>query len=86
MFLAKAQGIKDGEAETLVVVKSLLTKDEHIFFEFRQEMDMYSRLENPNVVKLLGVCREAEPQFMMTEYCDWVSVASAEAGIADLSV
>ncbi|KAK3092980.1 hypothetical protein FSP39_009604 [Pinctada imbricata] len=71
VFLAKARGIRDVEPETLVVVKSLLTKDEHLFFEFRQEMDMYSKLDHPFVIKLLGVCREMEPQFMITEYCDW---------------
>jgi hypothetical protein len=45
VFLAKARGIKDYEPETLVVVKSLLVKDEHLFFEFRQELDMYTKLE-----------------------------------------
>ncbi|XP_050404298.1 inactive tyrosine-protein kinase 7 isoform X1 [Patella vulgata] len=71
IFLAKARGINMVEQETLVVVKSLLNKEDHAFFEFRQEMDMYSKLDHPNIVKLLGVCREMEPQFLITEYCDW---------------
>lgn len=71
VFLAKARGIKDYEPETLVVVKSLLVKDEHLFFEFRQELDMYSKLDHPCIVKVLGVCKELEPQFVITEYCDW---------------
>ncbi|ESO84448.1 hypothetical protein LOTGIDRAFT_71201, partial [Lottia gigantea] len=71
IFLAKARGITMVEQETLVVVKSLLNKEEHAFFEFRQEMEMYSKLDHPNIVKLLGVCREMEPQFLITEYCDW---------------
>lgn len=71
IFLAKARDIRDVEPETLVVVKSLLMKDEHLFFEFRQEMEMYSKLDHPFIVKLLGVCRDLEPHFMIMEYCDW---------------
>lgn len=70
--MAKARDIRDVEPETLVVVKSLLMKDEHLFFEFRQEMEMYSKLDHPFIVKLLGVCRDLEPHFMIMEYCDWV--------------
>lgn len=55
-----------------MVVKSLLMKDEHLFFEFRQEMEMYSKLDHPFIIKLLGVCRDLEPHFMIMEYCDWV--------------
>lgn len=72
VFLAQARNIRESESESLVVVKSLLNKDEQLFFEFKHEMDMFSRLEHPNITKLLGVCREAEPNFMITEYCDWV--------------
>lgn len=71
VFLAQARNIRDAEQESLVVVKSLLTKDEHLYFEFKQEMDMFARLDHPNIIKLLAVCREVEPQFMITEYCDW---------------
>lgn len=70
--MAKARDIRDVEPETLVVVKSLLMKDEHLFFEFKQEMEMYSKLDHPFIVKLLGVCRDLEPHFMIMEYCDWV--------------
>lgn len=73
VFLAKAHGIRDGEPETLVVVKSLLTRDESHHFEFRREMELFSKLSHENIVKLLGVCREMEPQFLITEYCEWVS-------------
>ncbi|KAK3595006.1 hypothetical protein CHS0354_003731 [Potamilus streckersoni] len=71
VFLAKARGIRTGELETLVLVKSILVKDDHLFYEFRQEMEMYSKLEHPNVVKLLGVCREMDLQFIIYEHCDW---------------
>ncbi|XP_055878198.1 inactive tyrosine-protein kinase 7-like isoform X2 [Biomphalaria glabrata] len=71
VFLAKARGICSMEPATLVVVKSLLVKGEATTMEFYNEMEMYSKLEHPNVVRLLGVCREVEPLFMITEYCDW---------------
>ena len=73
VMLAKARGIRPGEIETQVVVKSLLSKDEQHYFEFNREMDMYSRMEHNNVVKVLGVCRETEPLIYITEHCDWVS-------------
>ncbi|CAL1542558.1 unnamed protein product [Lymnaea stagnalis] len=71
VFLAKARSIRPIEQETLVVVKSLLMKGEAISMEFHNEIEMYSKLDHPNIVRLLGVCREMEPVFMVTEYCDW---------------
>jgi len=77
VFLAKAHGICDGEIETLVVVKSLLTRDEQYVGEFRREVDMLSKLSHTNIVRLLGICREMEPQFLITEYSEWVSTPAA---------
>lgn len=73
VFLARARAIRPIEQETLVVVKSLLTKTDTASIEFHNEMEMYNKLDHPNIIRLLGVCREAEPFFMITEYCDWVS-------------
>ena len=53
-------------------MKSLLSKEDHHYFEFNKELEMYSRMDHNNVVKVLGVCREAEPFIMITEHCDWV--------------
>lgn len=72
VFLAKARAIRPTEPDTLVVVKSLLIKGETNSTDYHSEIEMYSKLEHPNIVRLLGVCREAEPFFMITEYCDWV--------------
>ena len=74
VFLAKAQQIVAGEGETLVVVKSLLVRDEASHYEFRREMDMFSKMNHEHVIKLLGLCRDREPQFLISEYCEWVSV------------
>ncbi|XP_030051559.1 inactive tyrosine-protein kinase 7 isoform X2 [Microcaecilia unicolor] len=70
VFLAKAKGIQDGETETVVLVKSLQTKDEQLQLNFRREFEMFAKLNHINVVRLLGLCREVEPHYMILEYVD----------------
>ncbi|XP_054146361.1 inactive tyrosine-protein kinase 7 isoform X3 [Melozone crissalis] len=70
VFLAKAKGAEDGEGEALVLVKSLQTRDEQLQLDFRREAEMFGKLNHPNVVRLLGLCREAEPHYMVLEYVD----------------
>uniref|UniRef100_A0AAY5K5Y9 Protein tyrosine kinase 7 (inactive) n=1 Tax=Esox lucius TaxID=8010 RepID=A0AAY5K5Y9_ESOLU len=70
VLLAKAKGIEEGEEETVVLVKSLQSKDEQLQVDFRHEAEMFSRLSHSNVVRLLGLCREAEPHLMILEYYD----------------
>uniref|UniRef100_A0A8C5UV83 Protein tyrosine kinase 7 (inactive) n=1 Tax=Microcebus murinus TaxID=30608 RepID=A0A8C5UV83_MICMU len=70
VFLAKAQGLEEGMAETLVLVKSLQSKDEQQQLDFRREFEMFGKLNHANVVRLLGLCREAEPHYMVLEYVD----------------
>ncbi|XP_003217573.2 inactive tyrosine-protein kinase 7 isoform X1 [Anolis carolinensis] len=70
VFLAKAKGIEDNETEMLVLVKSLQTRDEQLQLDFRREFEMFGKLNHSNVVRLLGLCREAEPHYMILEYVD----------------
>uniref|UniRef100_A0A8C8DW87 Protein tyrosine kinase 7 (inactive) n=1 Tax=Oryzias sinensis TaxID=183150 RepID=A0A8C8DW87_9TELE len=70
VLLAKAKGIEEGEEETVVLVKSLQTRDEQLQQDFRREAEMFSKLSHANVVRLLGLCREAEPHYMVLEYYD----------------
>ncbi|MCJ8730435.1 hypothetical protein PDJAM_G00184440 [Pangasius djambal] len=70
VFLAKAQGIEDGEEQTVVLVKSLLSRDELSQTEFRRQVDMFSKLNHTNIVRLLGLCKDAEPHYMILEYID----------------
>uniref|UniRef100_A0A8U7M4V3 Protein tyrosine kinase 7 (inactive) n=1 Tax=Corvus moneduloides TaxID=1196302 RepID=A0A8U7M4V3_CORMO len=70
VFLAKAKGAEDGEGEALVLVKSLQTRDEQLQLDFRREAEMFGKLNHANVVRLLGLCREAEPHYMVLEYVD----------------
>ncbi|XP_024153696.1 inactive tyrosine-protein kinase 7 [Oryzias melastigma] len=70
VLLAKAKNIEEGEEETVVLVKSLQTRDEQLQQDFRREAEMFSKLSHANVVRLLGLCREAEPHYMILEYYD----------------
>lgn len=72
VFLAKAKGLEDSESEVLVVVKSLQTRDEQLQLDFRREAEMFGKLSHPNVGRLVGLCREAEPHYMVLEYVDLV--------------
>lgn len=77
VFLAKAKGTEDGEGEALVLVKNLQTRDEQLQMDFRREAEMFGKLNHPNVVRLLGLCREAEPHYMVLEYVDLVRAQPA---------
>ncbi|EDO41236.1 predicted protein [Nematostella vectensis] len=66
-FLARASGIKDGERETMVVVKSLIAKDDIVREDFTRELESLVNMEHSNVVSLLGVCRDSEPFYMIFE-------------------
>ncbi|CAK6951801.1 inactive tyrosine-protein kinase 7 [Scomber scombrus] len=70
VLLSKAKGIEEREEETVVLVKSLQTRDEQLQLDFRREAEMFAKLSHPNVVRLLGLCREAEPHYMILEYYD----------------
>ncbi|XP_043110725.1 inactive tyrosine-protein kinase 7 [Puntigrus tetrazona] len=70
VFLAKARSIEQAETETLVLVKSLESSEETHRSEFRRELEMFSRLHHPHVVRLLGICRESQPHYMILEYVD----------------
>uniref|UniRef100_A0A672J3L8 Inactive tyrosine-protein kinase 7 n=1 Tax=Salarias fasciatus TaxID=181472 RepID=A0A672J3L8_SALFA len=70
VLLSKAKGIEEGEEETVVLVKSLQTRDEQLQLDFRREAEMFAKLSHPNVVRLLGLCREAEPHYTILEYYD----------------
>ncbi|MGH0129944.1 UNVERIFIED_CONTAM: hypothetical protein FKN15_062672 [Acipenser sinensis] len=70
LLYAPAKGVEDPETETVVLVKSLQTRDEQLQMDFRHEFEMFGKLNHSNVVQLLGLCREAEPHYMILEYVD----------------
>jgi PTK7 protein tyrosine kinase 7 len=60
------------DKELTVLVKALTqTKDESSLSEFKREIDMFVKLSHENVTKLYGLCREAEPHYMILEHTDW---------------
>ncbi|XP_033223240.1 tyrosine-protein kinase-like otk isoform X2 [Belonocnema kinseyi] len=62
----------DSEKEVVVMVKSLTnTKDENALQEFKRQLDLLHRLNHENIVKLIGLCREEEPDYMIIEHTDW---------------
>uniref|UniRef100_A0A3B1IRW7 Inactive tyrosine-protein kinase 7 n=1 Tax=Astyanax mexicanus TaxID=7994 RepID=A0A3B1IRW7_ASTMX len=70
VFLAKARGIEEGEEETVVLVKSLQSRDELSQTEFKRQAEMFSKLSHPNIVRLLGLCRDTDPHYIILEYVD----------------
>lgn len=69
VLLAKVKS-GENEEETAVLVKSLQTRNEQLQTEFRRESEMFAKTCHPNVTRLLGMCREAEPFYMILEYAD----------------
>ncbi|KAF9413529.1 hypothetical protein HW555_008278 [Spodoptera exigua] len=54
-----------------VLVKALTAKDEVHLAEFRRQLDLFSRVRHENIVRLLGLCNEADPHYMLLEHTDW---------------
>jgi len=73
VLVGKAYNIVADAPETLVMLKSLLSADESIQTEFYRELELFSRCDHDNVVKLLGISRESLPVFAIYEYTDLVS-------------
>lgn len=71
VFLAKARNIIEGEAETVVMVKALHSRDEWAHADFKREMDMFHKLSHEGIARLLGVSRDVEPFLVIMEYTDW---------------
>ena len=65
-FLARASGIRDGENETVVVVKALMSKDDMVREEFSKEMEALTSIQHRNVVTLLGICKD-DPSYLIFE-------------------
>ena len=75
VFLAKASEIVEGESTSIVVVQSLTSKDDDVKKDFMKKMEMLS-LSHENIAKLLGVCREEEPLYLISEYPEQVNLAT----------
>ncbi len=68
-----AHGIKEEEDVSLIMVKALMVKDISIHTQMREEIEFFTKSDHPHVSRILGICRDREPIYVMFEYCDWVS-------------
>lgn len=59
------------DANTIVMVKVL----EEVKEEFTRQLDILINTDHEHFVKLLGLCRETQPHYMILEYTDWVSIS-----------
>ncbi|RWS05559.1 inactive tyrosine-protein kinase 7-like protein [Dinothrombium tinctorium] len=71
VYLAKAPNLKEGETESIVMVKALLSKDESINADFRRELEMFHKLNHDRIAKLIGICRDSDSFLILLEYSDW---------------
>ena len=69
VFLAKAN--KWAESGQIVLVKALNSKDENIIFDYKREIEMFSKLSHNRIVRLMGLCRDSDPFLVILEYSDW---------------
>jgi len=67
-------GAGAGGIEILVMVKSLLSRCDTHVAECRREIDLFSRVNHDHVVRLVGLCYQTDPVYLVTEYCEWVSI------------
>nr|CAH8831298.1 unnamed protein product [Trichobilharzia regenti] len=71
VFLARARHIQEGEAQSLVLVKSLASRDAIHINEFHRQLELFGQSDHDYVTRLLGVCMEQEPFYILLEYCEW---------------
>lgn len=67
MYLAQ----NSQNSNAVVMVKVL----EEIKEEFQRQLDILTRVDHEHLVKLVGLCREMQPHYMILEYTDWVSIS-----------
>ncbi|KAA3680646.1 PTK7 protein tyrosine kinase 7 [Paragonimus westermani] len=71
VFLARARRIQEEEAQSLVLVKSLTSHESAHINEFHRQLELFGKLNHERVTRLLGICMEQEPFYMILEYCEW---------------
>ena len=73
VFQAKIEGLLDCEKETEVAVKTLKDDEDHFteaLQDFVHEAKLMFGFDHKNIVKILGVCLEEMPYYLVFEYMD----------------
>lgn len=69
-----ARHIKEEESETLVAIKVLMSREgEETLWPSLMDFANQMRLSSPYVAKILGLCADSEPYYVIYEYLDRVS-------------
>lgn len=76
VYQAEAQGILGDDSQWVDVAVKQLRKGSDESDDFFREVDFMSKLDHPNIVKLLGVCSVDEPYSMIFEYMDLGDLSS----------
>ncbi|KAI5704032.1 hypothetical protein M8J75_001262 [Diaphorina citri] len=74
VFLVQARGLKasDPQDTSVLMAKSLVhSKDDEALHEFKREIDLFCKLDHAHVVKMIGICRDGDPHYLLLEYTDW---------------
>jgi PTK7 protein tyrosine kinase 7 len=61
----------DSSPDSLVMVKSLLSRCESHIAECRREIELFGRVNHDHVVRMVGLCCKTEPLYLVTEYSEW---------------
>jgi len=62
----------DCDGDSLVMVKSLLSRNDAHVAACRREVELFSRVGHDHVTRLVTLCCKMEPLYLVTEYCEWV--------------
>ena len=73
VFVAKTSPGAEHAYNGLVAVKELDSKEEERRGEFDLEVEMFTLLNHENVVRLIGICTQEVPYYLITEYSEEVS-------------
>jgi len=63
----------------LVMVKSLMSRNDAHVATCRREVELFSRVGHDHVTRLVALCCKMEPLYLVTEYCEWVRSVSPSA-------
>lgn len=67
----KEENDENGGEIKYALVKALnKVKDENVRIEFRRQIDMFRAISHRNVVKLFGLCRDKDPNYLVLEHSD----------------
>lgn len=68
VYIGYAINIVPGESRTRVAVKTLADTSQAAKSEFAAEAKIMKAIDNSNIIRLLGVCTDQDPQYMIMEF------------------